>query len=391
MIATGTDVKPLECLLFMRNVNSAGYFEQMKGRGVRVIDPDDLQSVTPDAKGKTHFVIVDAVGVCEREKTVSPPLERKPSVSMKKLLQMAAMGMAHVDLVSSLASRLARLGRRVDEAQAARIAKEADGASLAALTGALLTSIDPQGTHRAAVERYGLAEDEDPTPEQLDAVERERMSVALKPFTKPGLRRAIFEIAQSLYQIIDEGAIDVLLDFGHSEAAVESARAKLDDFQRFIGENRDEIEALRILYSRPYRAGLRYRHVKELRDALRSPPVGIHDPETGCGGSTRRWSRTRWTGGVATRLWIWWRSSSTRSTPAGRSSRSPSMWTPATGSGSRRRSASDRPSRPPSGSGSTRSRTTSRAACGSSGTTSRTCRSTSGEGSAACAKPSAMT
>ena len=281
MIATGTDVKPLECLLFMRNVNSAGYFEQMKGRGVRVIDRDDLQSVTPDAKAKTHFVIVDAVGVCERDKTVSPPLERKPSVSMKKLLQMAAMGMAHVDLVSSLASRLARLGRRVDEAQAARIAKEADGASLAALTGALLTSIDPQGTHRAAVERYGLAEDEDPTPEQLDAVERERMSVALKPFTKPGLRRAIFEIAQSLYQIIDEGAIDVLLDFGHSEAAVESARAKLDDFQRFIEENRDEIEALRILYSRPYRAGLRYRHVKELRDALRSPPVGIHDPENG--------------------------------------------------------------------------------------------------------------
>ena len=144
MIATGTDVKPLECLLFMRNVNSAGYFEQMKGRGVRVIDRDDLQSVTPDARDKTHFVIVDAVGVCERDKTVSPPLERKPSVSTKKLLQMVAMGMAHPDLVSSLASRLARLGRQVDEAQAARIAKEADGASLGALTGALLASIDPR-------------------------------------------------------------------------------------------------------------------------------------------------------------------------------------------------------------------------------------------------------
>ncbi len=281
MIATGTDVKPLECLLFMRNVNSAGYFEQMKGRGVRVIGCDDLRSVTPDAKDKTHFVIVDAVGVCERDKTVSPPLERKPSVSTEKLLQMAAMGMVHADLVSSLASRLARLGRQVDEGQATRIAQEADGASLAALTGRLLTSIDPQGTHRAAVERYGLAEDEDPTPEQMDAVERERMSVALKPFTKPRLWRTIVEIAQSLYQIIDEAAIDVLLDFGHSEAAVASARSKLDDFKRFIEENKDEIEALRILYSRPYRAGLRYRHVKELRDALRNPPVGIHDPANG--------------------------------------------------------------------------------------------------------------
>ncbi len=281
MIATGTDVKPLECLIFMRNVNSAGYFEQMKGRGVRVIGRDDLQSVTRDAEGKTHFVIVDAVGVCERDKTVSPPLERKPSVSTRKLLQMVAMGMVHPDLVSSLASRLARLGQRVDEAQAARIAKDADGASLAALTGALLTSIDPQLTHDVAVEKYGLPEDEDPTPEQLDAVERERMTEALEPFTRPRLRQAIIEVAQSLYQIIDEAAIDVLLDFGHSETAVASARSKLDDFQRFIEENKDEIEALRILYSRPYRAGLRYRHVKELRDALRNPPVALHKPEDG--------------------------------------------------------------------------------------------------------------
>ena len=281
MIATGTDVKPLECLLFMRNVNSVGYFEQMKGRGVRVIKPGDLRKVTPDAAHKTHFVIVDAVGVCERDKTVSPPLERKPSASLKKLLQSAAMGMAHADLVSSLASRLARLGKRVDESQAARIAKEADGLSLAALTGTLLDSIDPHLTHDAAVERYGLAEEDDPTLEQLDAVERERMAEALKPFTRPGLRKAIIEIHQSLYQIIDEAAIDELIDIGHSEVMVVRAQSKLDDFKRFIEDNKDEIEALRILYSQPYRAGLRYRHVKELRDALRSPPVGLHDPANG--------------------------------------------------------------------------------------------------------------
>ena len=281
MIATGTDVKPLECLLFMRNVNSAGYFEQMKGRGVRVIEPGDLRKVTPDAKNKTHFVIVDAVGVCERDKTVSAPLERKPSVSTKQLLQDAAMGKVNADLVSSLASRLARLGKQVDEAQAARIARESGGESLAELTGRLLESIDPQETHEAAVAEHGLSDDEEPSSEQLDAVERERMTEALKPFSQPELRRAIVEIAQSLYQIIDEAAIDVLLDFGHSEAAVQSARSKLDDFQRFLEENKDEIEALQILYSRPYRAGLRYQHLKELRDALRNPPVGLHDPANG--------------------------------------------------------------------------------------------------------------
>ena len=281
MIATGTDVRPLECLLFMRNVNSASYFEQMKGRGVRVIERDDLQGVTPDADAKTHFVIVDAVGVCERDKTDSRPLERQPSVSTEKLLQMAAQGMAHPDLVSSLASRLARLGLRVDERQRSRIAQEADGATLEGLTGELLHSIDPDATREAAIAEYGLADDVEPTSEQLERIERERMTAALKPFTRPGLRRAITEIAQSLYQIIDEAALDQLLGSGYGGTAVERARSKLEDFQRFLEDNRDRIDALRILYSRPYRAGLRYQHVKELRDALRNPPVGLHDPANG--------------------------------------------------------------------------------------------------------------
>jgi len=65
MISTGTDIKPLECLLFLRMIRSQGYFEQMKGRGTRVIQRADLQKVTPDAGHKSHFVIVDAVGAKE--------------------------------------------------------------------------------------------------------------------------------------------------------------------------------------------------------------------------------------------------------------------------------------------------------------------------------------
>jgi len=82
MIATGTDIKPLEIVFFLRQVQSRAYFEQMKGRGVRVINETDLQSVTPDAKSKDHFVIVDAVGVCEAAKTDSRPMERKRTVSL---------------------------------------------------------------------------------------------------------------------------------------------------------------------------------------------------------------------------------------------------------------------------------------------------------------------
>ena len=80
MIATGTDVKPLECLLFMRSVKSRTYFEQMVGRGVRVIDDTEFQSVTDDAKRKDRFIVVDAVGVMDTPlaETVQP-LERKPT------------------------------------------------------------------------------------------------------------------------------------------------------------------------------------------------------------------------------------------------------------------------------------------------------------------------
>src|SRR5207302_10642671 len=109
MIATGTDVKPIECLVFMRDVKSRTYFEQMCGRGVRIINPTDFQAVTPDATNKDGFVIVDAIGVTEHElKDVVQPLEREPRISTEKLLQQLSFGNRNPDAVSSLASRLAR-------------------------------------------------------------------------------------------------------------------------------------------------------------------------------------------------------------------------------------------------------------------------------------------
>jgi type I restriction enzyme R subunit len=111
MIATGTDVKPLECLLFMRNIKSLAYFEQMKGRGCRVIDPDSLRSVTPDAQAKTHFVIVDAVGVCEDDKQVTKPLDRKPYVPLDKVLDAVKTGAADVVGATAQATRQGPGGR----------------------------------------------------------------------------------------------------------------------------------------------------------------------------------------------------------------------------------------------------------------------------------------
>src|SRR5664279_2740643 len=116
MIATGTDVKPLECLLFMRDVKSINYFEQMKGRGTRIIDLDSLRKVTPSAlQTKDHFVIVDAIGVTKSLKTDSRPLEKKPGVPLKDLLAAVAFGARDEDLFTSLANRLTRLDKQITE------------------------------------------------------------------------------------------------------------------------------------------------------------------------------------------------------------------------------------------------------------------------------------
>jgi type I restriction enzyme, R subunit len=278
MIATGTDVKPLECLLFMRNIKSLAYFEQMKGRGCRIIDPDTLQSVTPDAKAKTHFVIVDAVGVCEDEKQATKPLDRQPSVPFDKLLNAVKTGVADADLVSTLAARLTRLRRRLTPRQEEAIQQAAGGTAVSELAATLLRSIDAEEVIQLASTKFKLAEGQEPNEDQFKKSEQERMREALKPFHKPELRKAILDAISDLDQVIDEQTRDTLLRAGFDAAALERARGLVTSFRQFLDDHKDEIEALQILYSRPYRAGLRYRQVKELAEALKRPPHRL-EPE----------------------------------------------------------------------------------------------------------------
>ena len=282
MIATGTDVKPLECLIFMRNIRSLGYFEQMKGRGCRVVDPDVLQSVTPDAKHKTHFVIVDAVGVCEDEKSATKPMDRKPSVPLDKILNLVAAGAAGDDIVSTLASRLSRLDQEVSPLQQAAIQKASGGKTLAELSAGLLKSIDPDANTELAVDKFNVpegpnGEPPEPTEPQVVEVEREQMATALQAFHDPKLREAILAAKRSLEQVIDEQTPDQLLRAGFDAQALEKAKSMLTSFRKFIEDNKDQIEALQVLYSQPYRAGLKFRHVKELASKLNQPPFFV-DP-----------------------------------------------------------------------------------------------------------------
>jgi len=276
MIATGTDVRPLEIVFFMRTVRSRNFFEQMKGRGVRVVTDAEFQSVTPDARSKTHFVIVDAVGLSEQEMSDTQPLERKPWVSFEKLLQAVAFGNREPDALSSLASRLARLDRQLTKDDRKSVEQLNAGKALATITGALVDALDPDVQIEAARQLAvgaGLAPPAEPPPEMIAKAAAILFEAAAKPIAaNPALRNKLIEIKKSYEQTIDTVSKDQVLEAGYSAAAQEKARSIVESFETFIRENKDEITALQVLYSRPYKQRLTFKQIKELADAIQRPP-----------------------------------------------------------------------------------------------------------------------
>ena len=271
MIATGTDIRPMEIVWFMRAVKSRILFEQMKGRGVRVIDPTSLQQVTPDARAKTHFVIVDAVGACETELEDSRPLEKKPGVSFEKLLEQAAFGASDADTVSSIANRLARLDRALDKDESAKVSEIAK-LPLAEIIGGLLKSLDPDEVTHAAKKRHG----QNPTPAQLEEAARGLRVEALKPLaSNPHLRNHLIAAKRQSEQTIDTVTPDEVLHAGFSAEAKEWAKATVARFSEFIEKNRDEITALQAFFETPRSRRLRYEDVKAISEAMKEPPFNL--------------------------------------------------------------------------------------------------------------------
>jgi type I restriction enzyme R subunit len=255
MIATGTDIKPLEIVMFMRSVKSRGFFEQMKGRGVRVISDTEFQQVTPDAKTKTHFVIVDAVGVCERDKSDSRPLEQKKGVPFDKLLEGIALGVREPDALSSLAGRLIRLEKRLDPELRGDMEKLAGGKTLSQIAQNLLDAIDPDYIEAKAKE--GKPGAYEPAEEELRNLQTSTTNSAVAPIaTNPALRQKLIELQSAAEQTIDTISKDKLILAGADMKTAESARDTVSSFREYVEKHKSEIEALQILYSRPFRKRL---------------------------------------------------------------------------------------------------------------------------------------
>ena len=268
MIATGTDIKPVECLIFMRDVKSEGYYEQMKGRGVRTLKNADLKQVTPDAQTKTRFVLIDAVGVTEGKKSVSQPLERKRSLSFDKLIDQIAQGRRDDDAISSLAARLAALSHRIDDDDQARISQVSKDLTLKLIAGRLLDAISPDMIEAEVINRHGKTEDA--TPEQITGIENEMKDTACAPLDNPELRELIKIIKKKTDIVIDEGTLDEVTFAGYD---LKQAEQRTTSFREFIEANKDELLALQILYSQPYpKRRLTYNSIQELAQKLEDPP-----------------------------------------------------------------------------------------------------------------------
>lgn len=268
MIATGTDIKPLECVVFMRDVKSQAYYEQMKGRGTRVISADELHKVTPDAPGKSRFVLVDCVGVTETDKTETRSLERKPNVSTAKLLEQIARGDRHTDSLRTLGNRLIRLDLRLNAAQRQRVAELA-GQPLALLAGELIRATDDETLLRAAQQATGS---EQPSEAAIQQAFKSVADALVRPFHNPDLRELLESLRRDTDQLIDDSA-DALLSAGYD---AEKAQLLIRHWQQFIRDHQDELDALQLIYQQPYQQRhLSYERIEALAEAIEQPPYHL--------------------------------------------------------------------------------------------------------------------
>ena len=273
MIATGTDIRPLEVLVFMRDVKSRSYYEQMKGRGTRTCSLEQLKaSGTPSAKfTKDHFVIIDAIGVESSQKTDSRPLEKKPGMSLKDLLQNIAMGNTQEDILSTLANRLIRLDKQISEKEKEHFAEQAKGFTINQVVRQLLNAHDPDTMLHIESEIRNRMIDQPPA--NIDSAvnhEKQRLiedSVAV--FNNPQLRNFIVDVRKKYDQVIDGINIDTITNIGWVKDQEAAAALTISNFTAWIQAHKDEITALQIFYGQPYRRReLTYKMIRDLYEKI---------------------------------------------------------------------------------------------------------------------------
>ena len=275
MIATGTDIRPLEVLVFMRDVKSRSYYEQMKGRGTRTCSLEQLRATgTPSAKiTKDHFVIIDAIGVESSQKTDSRPLEKKPGMSLKDVLQNVAMGNTDEEILSTLANRLIRLDKQINEREKATFTEQANGQTISHVVRELLNAHDPDTVEniRLNVERENPGASPALINAQVATQHAQLVEQAVAVFNNPDLRNYIVDVRKKYDQVIDNINQDEIKNIGWVKDQEAAAELTIGNFTAWIDAHKDEITALQIFYSQPYRRReLTYKMIKDLYEKIKT-------------------------------------------------------------------------------------------------------------------------
>ena len=275
MIATGTDIRPLEILLFMRDVKSRSYYEQMKGRGTRTCTVEELKAKgTPTAQySKDHFVIIDAIGVEQSQKTDSRPLEKAPGVSLKDVLTSIAMGNTSEEMLTTLANRLIRLDRQLTEKDKAKFVENANGLTINQVVKQLLNVYDPDAIQNLKfnIQNNLKGSAPDDINSQFTIQHSQLIDNAVAVFHNPELRDFIVDIRKKYDQIVDTVNIDTITNIGWVKEQAEASSALIGDFKSWIELHKDEITALQIFYAQDYRhRTFTYTMIKDLCDKLKT-------------------------------------------------------------------------------------------------------------------------
>jgi type I restriction enzyme R subunit len=273
MIATGTDIRPLEVLLFMRDVKSKSYYEQMKGRGTRTCGLEELKATgTPSAKyTKDHFVIIDAIGVEKSQKTDSRPLEKKPGMSLKEVVERIALGNTGEDMLTTLANRLIRLDKQISEREKTAFAEKTEGQTITHVVKQLLNAYDPDtlGNIRQTINAQmpGIAPDE--KEKAITEQHKQLIDQATALFNNPEVRNYIIDIRKKYDQVIDHINPDEVLNIGWVKDNKDNAKALVHEFKDWMETHKTEIVALQIFYGQPYRRReLTYKMIRDLAEAI---------------------------------------------------------------------------------------------------------------------------
>ena len=250
LVATGTDIKPLEVVMFMRDVASEPLYIQMKGRGVRTIGDEQLRNVTPNAYSKDCFFLVDAVGVTEHEKSITSPSDSATTklISLKELLEKITHGNVNDNNLRLLASRLSRISHKCEEKDREKF-----------ISLAHISMMDIASNIFDALEQGSL-------PEYVNVNESNTIRKALvhNIANEPDAREFLLILNAGFIETLMPGE-DMLISKGFSQ---EEAQATTSAFEAYCEEHKDEIEALRIIYNNQGEP-LTYAILKDLENKLK--------------------------------------------------------------------------------------------------------------------------